>query len=163
MAWTEGDIAYGHKLQLYPYRDLSGFVDIWIIEIHSSNQNIDLQLTVSYTLGSVLNQNWWANFSLWQQPIGGTRKRAPKTMNRDEGAHFLSYIYDSLLMSSASTRTPPIGRRQREKFDHQFWWSTLLSLIFLSLLRVNQLQCQALLYKQAIFIQKIIFTILTII
>ena len=30
------------------------------------------------------------------------RKRAPHTMNRDEGPHFLSHIYDPLLTSSTS-------------------------------------------------------------
>ena len=54
------------------------------------------------------------------------RKRAPNSMNRDEGAHFLSHVYDPLLTSSSSTRTPSTGRRQRVKLD-QFWRSTLPS------------------------------------
>ena len=54
------------------------------------------------------------------------RKRAPNTMNRDEGAHFLSHIYDPLLTSSSSTRTPSTGRRQSVKLD-QLWRSTLPS------------------------------------
>ena len=45
------------------------------------------------------------------------RKRAPNTMNRDEGAHFLSHIYDPLLTSSKITRTPPSGDRRKEKSD----------------------------------------------
>ena len=48
------------------------------------------------------------------------RKRAPNTMNRDEGAHFLSHLYDPLLTSSATVRTPSTGRHRREKLDHQF-------------------------------------------
>ena len=48
------------------------------------------------------------------------RKRAPNTMNRDEGAHFLSHLYDPLLTSSATVRTPSTGRQRREKLDHQF-------------------------------------------
>ena len=53
------------------------------------------------------------------------RKRAPNTMNRDEGAHFLSHLYDPLLTSSATVRTPSTGRHRREKLDYQLWWSTL--------------------------------------
>ena len=45
------------------------------------------------------------------------RKSAPNTMTRDEGAHFLSHVYDPLLTSSSSTRTPSTGRRQRVKLD----------------------------------------------
>ena len=45
------------------------------------------------------------------------RTRAPNTMNRDEGAHFLSHIYNPLLTSSSSTRTSSTGRRQRVKLD----------------------------------------------
>ena len=55
------------------------------------------------------------------------RKRAPHTMNRDEGAHYLSHIYDPLLMSSTSSRAPPCGDRPKQKLDQpsQFWWSAL--------------------------------------
>ena len=38
------------------------------------------------------------------------------------------HIFDPhLTSSSTSSRTPPIGRRQRKKLGHQFWWSTLPS------------------------------------
>ena len=43
----------------------------------------------------------------------------------DGWAHFLSHLYDPLLTSSATVRTPSTGRLRREKLDHQFWWSTL--------------------------------------
>ena len=47
------------------------------------------------------------------------RKRAPHTMNRDEGAHFLSHVYDPLLTSSAPVRTPPSGdHRKLDQASH---------------------------------------------
>ena len=57
----------------------------------------------------------------------GSEKRAPHTMNRDEGAHYLSHIYDPLLTSSTSSRAPPCGDRRKQKLDQpsQFWWSAL--------------------------------------
>ena len=45
------------------------------------------------------------------------RKRAPHTMNRDEGAHYLSHIYDPLLTSSTSTRASPHDDRRKQMLD----------------------------------------------
>ena len=39
------------------------------------------------------------------------RKRSPNTMNRDEGAHFLSHVYDPLLGASA----PSVGDKSASK------------------------------------------------
>ena len=47
------------------------------------------------------------------------RRRAPHTMNRDEGAHFLSHVYDPLLTSSVPVRTPPSGdHRKLDQASH---------------------------------------------
>ena len=49
------------------------------------------------------------------------RKKAPNTMNRDEGAHFLSHVYDSLLESSqprdkaVKTDQYPPSRKEKKK------------------------------------------------
>ena len=39
------------------------------------------------------------------------RRRAPNTMNRDEGAHYLSHVYDPLLA------TPTSGNRRNRRSD----------------------------------------------
>ena len=48
-------------------------------------------------------------------------RRAPNTMNRDEGAHYLSHVYDPLLA------TPTSGDRRNRRGDQvpSFWWSVL--------------------------------------
>ena len=49
------------------------------------------------------------------------RCRAPNTMNRDKGAHYLSHVYDPLLA------TPTSGDRWNRRGDQlpSFWWSVL--------------------------------------
>ena len=52
------------------------------------------------------------NKSIW------IRKRAPNAMNRDELGPLLSHLYDPLLISSATARTPSTCRYRGQ--DHQF-------------------------------------------
>ena len=67
------------------------------------------------------------------------RKRAPNTTNRDEGAHYLSNMYDPILA----------GRRRA--VDYQFWWSSLLECTKLS--TVSQFTVQWINPYKYIFLQ----------
>ena len=105
------------------WRNLSGLL-IDIIRVHLSKlkQNL-LMLTVSCVLVNTLHQNdgTWSPLLFRRSPEVGVARRAPNTMNRDEGAHHLSHVYDPLLA------TPTSGDRRYRRGDHvpSFWWSVL--------------------------------------
>ena len=114
-----------------PTKDSRGFL---CDAFHIGNYNKSFGLLIntvllSWRLLHLLIFHFSFDLFEWLIRVAAMRKSNfwSHTMNRDEGAHYLSHIYDPHLKLSTSSKAPPCGNRQKQKLDQpsQFWWSAL--------------------------------------